>query len=122
MVLVPVVVVVGQNEVRCEARFEVLEGFLDELALEWKKSVTKPMNDDVALGAGVGQEDLRRASRFLDPHRVLAGEHHPFYFEIGVGLGQLQNCTASPEFNVVAVGAETEDLERSVRITAESRA
>ena len=29
VVLVPVVVVVGQDEVRREARFEVLEGFLD---------------------------------------------------------------------------------------------
>ena len=32
--LVPVVVVVGQNEVRHEARLKVLEGFLDELALK----------------------------------------------------------------------------------------
>ena len=56
VVLVPIVVVVGQNEVRCEARFEVLEGFLDELALERKESVAKAVNDDVALGAGAGEK------------------------------------------------------------------
>ena len=31
------------------------------------------------------QKDLRRASRFLNPHRVLAGEHHPFHFEVRGG-------------------------------------
>ena len=43
VVLVPVVVVVGQNEVRHEARFEVLEGFLDELALEGKNPSRNPL-------------------------------------------------------------------------------
>ena len=56
-----------------------------QLALERKESVAKPVNDDFALGAGAGQEDLRRAARFLDPHGVLAGEHHPLHFELGVG-------------------------------------
>ena len=107
VVLMPVVVVVGENEVRREARLEVLEGFLDELALERKKSVAKPMNDDFALGAGAGQEHLSRASRFLDPLGVLAAEHHPFHFELGVGLGQIQNRAAGPDFDVVAMGAET---------------
>ena len=45
VVLVPIVVVVGQDEVRREARFEVLEGFLDQLALERKKSIAKPINE-----------------------------------------------------------------------------
>ena len=52
------------------------------------------------------RKHLRRAARFLDPHRALAGEHHPFHFELGVDLGQVQNRTASPDFNVVAMGAE----------------
>ena len=38
--------------------------------------------------------------------RVLAGEHHPFHFELGVGLGQVQNRAAGADFDVVAVGAE----------------
>ena len=86
---------------------EVLEGFLEQLTLERKESVTKPMNDDFALCAGAGQENLRRASRFLDPLWVLAGEHHPFHFDLGVDLGQIQNRAAGPDFDVVAMGAET---------------
>ena len=36
VVLMPVVVVVGENEVRRKALLEFLEGFLDQLALERK--------------------------------------------------------------------------------------
>jgi hypothetical protein len=97
--MVPIVVVVGQNEVRCEARFEVLEGFLDELALERKESVAKAVNDDVTLGAGAGEKYLSRAARFFDPFRDLAAEHHPFHFDLGIGLNQVQNRAASLDFN-----------------------
>src|SRR5262245_32176665 len=46
VVLMPVVVVVGQDEVRHKARLEILEGFLKQLALERKEAATQPMNDD----------------------------------------------------------------------------
>src|SRR5262245_3812009 len=91
---------VGENEVR------VLEGFLEELAVDRRTSVAKPMNDNVASGVGAGQEHFSRAPRFLDPHRILAGEYYPFHLELGMDLGQVQDRTASPDFNVVTVGAE----------------
>ena len=59
MVLVPVVVVVGENEVRREACLKNFEAFLDELALERKESVAKAMNDNVTLDTGAGEENLR---------------------------------------------------------------
>src|SRR5262245_45900185 len=91
---------VGENEVR------VLEVFLQELALDRKKSVAKPMTDNLAPGVGAGHELYRRAPRFADPHRILAGEYYPFHLELGMDLGQVQDRTASPDFNVVTVGAE----------------
>src|SRR6478752_7268172 len=116
MVLMPVVVVVGQNDVGGEARLELLEGFLDELALEREESVAKPVNNNVAFGAGAGQEHLGRAPGLLDPLGVLTAEHHPFHFELGVGLGQMQNRTAGPDLNVVAVSAETKHALRTSQI------
>ena len=58
------------------------------------------------LSAGAGEEHFRRAARFLDPIRVLAGEHHPFHLDLRMGLGQVQNCAAGADLDVVAVSAK----------------
>ena len=107
VVLVPVVVMVGEDEVRREARLEVLEGFLEELALERKKSVAKPMNDDIAsvLVPARKTSAERRASSTLSGSSPANTTH--FTSSCGLDLGQLQNRTAGPNFNVVAMGAKT---------------
>jgi hypothetical protein len=95
---------VGQSDIlahggktnRREARLEVLEGFLEQLALERKESVAKSVNDDFALDAGAGQEDFRRASAFLDSYRVLPGENDPLHFEVGVSPGKVQKRATGP--------------------------
>ena len=66
VVLMSVIVVVGQDEVRREVRLEILEGFLDQLALERQEAIAKPVDRDLAC-AGAGQKNLGRAARFLDP-------------------------------------------------------
>src|SRR6476660_4421410 len=102
----PVIFVMGQDEIRHEARLEFLERFLEQLTLERKESVAKPIDDGFAPGTGASQENFRRASSLLDSHGILAGEHHPLHFELGVGLGKLQNRATGANFNVVAMGAE----------------
>ena len=100
-----VVVVVRQDEVGREVRLEILEGFLDQLALERQEAIAKPVDRDLAC-AGPGQENLGRAARFLDPYRVFAGQYHPPHFDLRVGFGETHNRAAGANFNIVTVGAE----------------
>ena len=49
----PVIVMMGQDQVRREICFEILEGLLYQLALERQKAVAKPIDGDLAR-AGPG--------------------------------------------------------------------
>ena len=66
VVLMSVIVVVRQDEVGREVRLEILEGFLDQLALERQEAIAKPVDRDLAC-AGPGQKTSadRRASSTL---------------------------------------------------------
>jgi len=106
MVLMPVLTVVREHDVRLE-RFQRLEKALDRLALKRKEAAAKILHHNAAL-ARLPQERLR-ARQSLGVAHAFRAEHHPHNLQAGLLLRQLQQRGAAADLDVIRVRTEAED-------------
>ncbi len=106
MVLVTVVPVMGEYQVRSEIRFQLLEEFLDLGTDEWKEGVAEVAHDDPF----VSSPSKKRGSTsigFLLALRARA-EHHPSNVKAGILGKQRKNRATATDLDVIAVRTEAQ--------------
>ena len=107
VVLVPVLEAVGEDQVRAHARLQRLEVVLQLGAAGGEVAAAEARHLDLVGGAAV--DARRRVARLRFPH-VIGGEHQPLEPRAGKALAELGEGPAAADLDVVAVGAEAEDV------------
>ena len=112
MVLVPVVAVVGEDQVGIHVGLELLEVVLDLGTHPGEVALPEALDADVLL-ARAGQEVLGGVLRLGCPD-VVRAEHDPVETSGRELLGETQDGAAATDLDVVAVSPEAQDVERVI--------
>ena len=112
MVLVPVVPVVREDEVRQNNLFEFLEGFLDFCSFVGKEAVAKALDDNL-LAVRVLQKEGRAVARLA--FALASGtENDPEKLQVAPRGEHLQNGSPAADFNIVGMRPKAQDFEGTV--------
>ena len=115
MVLVPVVAVVSENQVRIYVFLDFFEEFLDFHPLIWEKAVAELLHHHCGSPLCLLEKKCRAGTGFALP--LASGtEYHPNNIQIRIGGEQLQDSTAAANFDVVGVGPQTQHRKLARRI------
>src|SRR5215470_6796562 len=109
MVLVQIMAIVREDQIRFDLLLELFEGLLDRDPLRREKPVSEVLQHD-SLRFGTSQKD-RGALAGLFESGALCAEYHPGDTH---GLAALEKCedgSAAADFQVVGVGTQAENLE-----------
>jgi hypothetical protein len=108
MVLMPVLAVVGEDQVGLELLLERFELVLHRCALVREEAV--PVGPDHHPARMHVSEEMRGGESCLLRALGRGAEHYPEDLELAL-LGEAEECPATPNLDVVGVGAEGEDPE-----------
>src|SRR5581483_996837 len=110
VILVSVLPVVSEDQVRIGLPFELFEQVLHLVAHERQEAVGKGAENLFAERAG-GRKQLGTADRFGAP-LILSTENHPMNSRTGMPLSQREQRTSAADFDVVGMGPQAQNLER----------
>lgn len=108
VILVAVIPIVGEDQIRLKGSLDLLEIFLDVLALERKETALESL-DDNSLPSGPAQEGSRARAGFPRT-AALRAEHHPPNVELAVISDQLEQRSATTNLDVVRVRTQAKDV------------
>ena len=101
MILMAVLPVVGQHQIRRRIAFQPLEDLLDLGTLVRKETVTKMLDAD-AFATGSLQKHRGAPPGFLFPFRVCR-KYHPVDLNLAEALNQAEEQSAAPDLDVVGM-------------------
>src|SRR2546425_1214421 len=110
MVLMQVLTVVRQNDVRKVFSFELLEEILYFGSYVRKIAVPKFLDDDL-FSSCIRQKQIGTLNS-LGPSLTGGPQDDPAHVRSGVFFKQSENCAATADLDVVGVGPERQDLLR----------
>src|SRR5271168_4484018 len=115
MILMQIPTIVGKNQIGLKTLSHGLKEFLDRLPFVRKKTVTKIPDDDARTNRGSKkQAGCGKSLAFAGRTRA---ENHPVEVKLAVLPQQSQDRSAASDFDVVAMGAEAENVaDPAVRI------
>src|SRR6266404_782302 len=117
MVLVQIVSVVREDDVRRYPPLQVLEELLDLAADVWKETVPEALHDDVLM-LRVGEDTVAGGYR-LAVALPTGTQHDPVDLGFVMGREQTQERPAAADLDVVAVGADTQESGGAVVLEGE---
>ena len=106
MVLMTIVTVMSENQIRLDLFLQPFEELLDGLALGREKSVSKILDHHLLLG-GAPQESLRTRP-CLTPTCGDGAEDDPSHIQAGLVSKQLQDSASAADFDIIGVRPKTE--------------
>src|SRR5437879_6254441 len=109
MILVTIVAVVRQHQIRSGLFLDLLEDPLDSGALVREETVPEILDPDALFARAL--EKQRRASPSLGPPLDPCREDHPVDLDGRRPAEEVEDQTAAPDLDVIGVGAETQDAE-----------
>src|SRR5689334_5264687 len=110
VVLMRILAVMGEDEIRRDLPLQLLEHRLDLAADVGQKAVRESLQEQKLQAFGTGKQRSGPA-RLLLPFSDSA-EYHPVELAVGILPGQLENGPPAPDFNVVGMASEAQDLQR----------
>jgi len=108
VVLVQVLAEVREDQVGVDQPLEALKAFLDFAPLRGEKAVAKIVDDEFA-GRHAFQEEARAVAGFA-PADFVSAEDDPDHAELLVAAEKAKKSAATANLNIVAVGAETQNV------------
>lgn len=108
MVLVTVIPKMRENQVWSNVGLQGFKKVLDQGALEWKVAVSEIFCDDVRFGR-IAQEHAGALFGF-EIARLIGGKNNPPHRKAGQLTGQADDGTTAADFDVIAVGSQTEHI------------
>src|ERR1700693_1172342 len=110
MVLVTVVTIMSEDDVRRKPFLEVFEVFFDLGSAVRKKTIAKIFDYDCLLARSLQKQSGAFEGFFL-PYAA-GTQHDPVEFQIGVLLEPAKNGAAATDFNIIGMRAQAQDLAR----------
>src|SRR5262249_32159982 len=108
MILMAIVAIVSEYDVGFEDCLDLLEIFLNLFCLDRKKAFPEPLDHDRPLRGA--RDECSRARSSLLGARALSAEHCPPDIQVSMIAHQLEQCSAAPDFDIVGMRAEAEDV------------
>lgn len=108
MVLVTVISKMREYKVRADAMFQRFEKILDRGAFKGEVAVPELLDDDLGF-SGIAKKYPRTFPCFGLPAPI-GGKDDPANGKSGLKLSELPNSGAAANFDVIAVGAQAEDV------------
>lgn len=108
MILMQVIAIMGKYEIGLKLFSNELEKLLDFLAFVGEKTVPETADDDVGTNRRSKEQTGRGKS--LAFAAGITAENNPVEVEFTVLLYQAQNRPAAPDLDVIAMGAEAQDI------------
>src|SRR5258706_9714548 len=114
VVLVEVIAIMRQDEIRDVLSFEFLEEILYVSPYIWEIAVSEFLDHDLFFPR-IRQEQVCALECFC-PSLPGCRDHDPNYFRSRVIIEESQNRAAAADFDVVAVGSEAQDPEDRITV------
>jgi hypothetical protein len=107
MILMPVIAIMCENNIRRELGLDLLKSLLDGLALIREEAGTEFLQFDSALSSLC--EELESAAFGLYISRWLGAKDNPSHFDRRIFSYQRKQSAAAADFNIVGMSPETKD-------------
>jgi hypothetical protein len=114
MILMPVVAVVGKNDVGIRVLLYFFKEFLDSRSFIGKEAIAKGLDDDSLTLDGL-EKKVRTGAGFTLAFAPRA-EDHPDHLDLGVEGEKVQNGSTAPNLNIIGMGPQTQYLEWRLQV------
>src|SRR5688572_11954327 len=106
VVLVPVIPIVGEDQIRIDVLLELLEELLDVGSLVREKAVPEIRHDDLLLFGALKEKG--RAGAGFPLTFPWGAEHHPRHMQVATRAKQLRDRPAAANFDIVRMSPQTQ--------------
>lgn len=102
-----VVATMGKDQIWCYTDLELLKELLYFFSSIWEKAFLKSLRN--YSGRFRSTEKALCAGHSFPLSSPTRAEDHPGYTTIAMGLQEPENCSPAPDFDVIGMGAETQN-------------